>query len=273
VTQTAIFNDHHPDPRRFQEIRLCELQIDVNAQRNIREWKVTRMMREWNWVQVETPTVTIRDGHYYVIEGQHRVTTMQRMFSPDAWIMCAIVETTGVGEEAEIALAITRSRHKHTALEAWRQAARAGFERECAANDVLEDLGLSLGDSSSRTTISAAHTIHAIVYARSFTTSFAAAEHLRLVLTILLSAYPDDDESNISDRFDNRLIQAVNTLLHMFPLLDSSRLADRLARRPAAQWISAATGMLDGPIPDRIARKLLDSYNHDLRSRRLTWKR
>ena len=74
----ALFGEDskYPDPRIYKQLRLGDLQIDPNSQRNIRTWKVARMAREWNWNQAEVPTVCVRNGNAFVVEGQHRFLAM-----------------------------------------------------------------------------------------------------------------------------------------------------------------------------------------------------
>jgi len=259
-----------PDPRKFMYLPLSALHIDSNAQRSIRDSAVIAMVRGWDWRKVGVILIVLRGAIYYVIDGQHRTEAMRKLFPPDFLVMCCTVEAESISEEADLALAIDRSQHHMTRLQQWRQAVRAQHPSELAADEALTALGYSVGNGGGAGCINAPGAI-AVIIGR-FEDPKDGAAHLERIISILVAAYPDHDKSNLADRFNNHMLNAVDQLLRLFPRLEEHRLVDKMRRRPAIQWINWAKTTLDNTTTsERLARNLLQQYNDSLRTRRLLW--
>ena len=68
---------------RLRWIPLGKMRVSALAQRELNESRVEHIAAAMDLEQIGTPTVNERDGHFYIIDGQHRVEALRRWLGDD----------------------------------------------------------------------------------------------------------------------------------------------------------------------------------------------
>lgn len=258
------------DPRKAELLPVSQLRCDRDVQRPLDESRIVSLSENWDWSKAEAPTVVPIGKHTYrVDEGQHRVEGL-RMYDPHAYIWCIILDSRDANppHEAEIALAISTTRKRHDAFDTWTLRLRAGDPYLIAATKAMRDIGLSIARNKDVNTIQAVQTIDRLIRAGGCAPD-VGSERLVRTLTILMRAWPDNDEISRTNRFDRRLVYAVGELIRRNPVVDDHRMIDKLSAKAAHRWWT--------DVADRAqqTQALVDSiqisYNRGMRTGKLLW--
>lgn len=97
-------------PKRVQ--RLCRLrwvavkdmQVSSLAQRERKEYRVNQIVAEYDEDKIGTPILSLRNGHYYIVDGQHRVEATSVVQGEGTEIQCWVYEGLAEADEAELFL-------------------------------------------------------------------------------------------------------------------------------------------------------------------------
>lgn len=68
----------------IKPVPLGKMRVSLSAQRELRETRVNFLLSQFDLEQLGYPVVSMRDGHYYVIDGQHRIEALKRWLG-DGW--------------------------------------------------------------------------------------------------------------------------------------------------------------------------------------------
>lgn len=91
---------------RTKWVPIAQMRVSPTAQREINEARIDKLVAEFDPEQIGMPTVNLRDGHYYVIDGQHRVEALRRVGWGDQNVFCNVYEGLSDAEEADTFLKI-----------------------------------------------------------------------------------------------------------------------------------------------------------------------
>jgi len=250
------------DPREFQFIRVGNLTINQTVQRALRSNQVKAIYDDFNWNLVEVPTVA---PDMTVIEGQQRVSAMQRL-DPDRVILVAIIPSaTTLASQVGIARGITKGRTPTKGYQDWRMRVAIGYEREVMTRDVLESRHLSLNEydvaRGSTMVLHGVAEIDAVAHWRSLGEARIAIEN---ILDLVIATWPETYQQY--RRWDPRLFKAVSKVFTSNPgaTVDMDALSTVLIRRTPEEWVtfSNETYAPGGPTKARlIGDELLDGYN------------
>ncbi len=86
---------------RLKWVPIADMRVSELAQRDLNQARVDRIAADFDPEQVGTPTINLRAGHYYIIDGQHRVEAMRQMGWGDQQIQCWTYEGLSEADEAE----------------------------------------------------------------------------------------------------------------------------------------------------------------------------
>lgn len=128
------------------------------AQRELNEFRVDKLVANFDLEQIGTPTVNLRDGQYFVIDGQHRVETLRRIGWGDQQIQCWSYVGLTEEEEAEKFLVL----NDYLAVNAFarfRVAVQAGRGREVDIDRIVRANGMCVSISDAEGAISAVGTL------------------------------------------------------------------------------------------------------------------
>lgn len=86
---------------RLRWVPISKMRVSPLAQREINQARVDKLVAHFDLEQMGNPTVNERDGHFWIIDGQHRVEALRQLEFADydlqCWTYVGLTET----EEAE----------------------------------------------------------------------------------------------------------------------------------------------------------------------------
>lgn len=159
------------------------MRVSPLAQRDLSQARVDRLAREFDLEQLGTPTVNFRDGHYYIIDGQHRVEALRAIGYGDQQVQCWAYKNLTDVEEAQKFLALNDTLVV-SAFPKFKVAVHAGRPEECEIDKVVRTQGLRISQDKKDGAISAVSTLQK-VYRR------GGAACLARALGIIRDAYGD----------------------------------------------------------------------------------
>lgn len=87
---------------QLRQVNIKDMVVSEVAQRDLREAWVEGILADWNPEQVGYLDLSLRDGVYWIIDGQHRHAALSRKFPDGALIMARVY--TGLTEQGEAEL-------------------------------------------------------------------------------------------------------------------------------------------------------------------------
>lgn len=150
---------------RTKQVPLNEMRVNPLAQRELNEARVDNLVANLDLEQIGTPTVSFRDGHYWVIDGQHRIEALRRFGFTTETIECKVYEGLTSEQEAEMFLKLNDVLAVH-ALPKFRAAVHAGRPMQSDVDRIVRSLGLVVTRDNQPGAIGAVGTLER-VYKRS----------------------------------------------------------------------------------------------------------
>ena len=216
------------------------------AQRELNEARVDKMAASFDPELIGTPTVSHRDGKWFIVDGQHRVETMRAVGWGDQQIHCWSYEGLTEGEEAEMYLSLNDTLAQ-SAFDKFRIAVVAQREMECDIYRIVHSVGLSVTRDRIEGGVRAVGTL-VRVYKR------GGPKVLKRTLTIIRDAYGTpgleaqviDGIGFLCDRYngdlEDQLAVAKLSNIHggVNGLLNKAEVIRRQTGQPLGQSVAAA---------------------------------
>lgn len=153
------------------------------AQRDLNQARVDKIAAAFDLEQIGTPTVNHRDGHYYVIDGQHRVEALRQIGWGDQQLQCWAYDGLSEQEEAEKFLKLNDVLVvDHFAR--FKVGVQAGRPLECDIDRIVRSQGLCVSKSKTPGAISAVSTLTKVY-------NHEGASTLAKTLGLIRDAYGD----------------------------------------------------------------------------------
>lgn len=168
---------------RLRWVPINEMRVSPVAQRELNRARVDYLTANLDLEQIGSPTVSHRDGHYYIIDGQHRIEALRDFGLGDEKIECWCYEGLTEQEEASKFDQLNDVLAVH-AFDKYRTRVTAGREVETAIEHVVRTEGLVVSRESVPGAIRAVGTLR-----RVFTR--ADGQVLGRALRIIRDAYGD----------------------------------------------------------------------------------
>lgn len=168
---------------RLKWIPIARMRVNPLAQRDLNQARVDRMAADFDLEQIGTPTVSLRDGHAFIIDGQHRIEALKLIGWGDQQIQCWTYEGLTEADEAEMFLKLNDVLAVN-AFAKYRSGITAGRAVECDIDRVVRANGLVVSSDAIPGAIRAVGTLRR-VYTRS------GPEVLSRSLRIIRDAYGD----------------------------------------------------------------------------------
>lgn len=170
----------------IKDVPLAKMSVSDLSQRTRNDARVDHLLNDFDIDQIGYPIVSERDGHFFIIDGQHRIEALKRWLGK-GWetqkIACAVYSGLTLAQEAEMFL-----RHNDVlqvnAFSKFNVAVSAGREVEVAIRKVVEAQGLNIAQGGAPGSIGAVGTLLR-VYNRS------NGETLGRALRIIRDAFGD----------------------------------------------------------------------------------
>lgn len=90
---------------KLQKIPLGKLTPSPFVERDFKQYHADRILADFNLDDFGVPVVNHRDGHYYIIDGQHRIYCVREWLGPgndDQRIECRVFENLTEQQEADM---------------------------------------------------------------------------------------------------------------------------------------------------------------------------
>lgn len=190
---------------RLRWVPLNQMRVNTLAQREIVQARVDHLAANLDLDQIGNPVVSHRDGHFWVIDGQHRIEAMRQFGFTTETIQCWVHEGLTSEDEAERFLKLNDTLVVQ-AIPKYRAAVHAGRDVETDIDRVVRSLGLSITRDKIPGAIGAVGTVRR-AYSR------GGAKTLARSLTIIRDAYGDagfeaaviDGVSHVCARYNGEL--------------------------------------------------------------------
>ena len=162
-TVPSPFNDTSTTPRGraadLDWVEIDRMRVNPDAQREINNEWVNRLVRDFDPDAFGTITVNLReDGFYYIVDGQHRIEAMRLMGWTDQKVMCVVYHGLTEAQEAQLFLELNR-RLAVGAMSKFKVSVSAGRPENVAINRILEALNLKVGQHKTGGGITAVGTL------------------------------------------------------------------------------------------------------------------
>lgn len=126
-------------------VPVAAIKVSPNAQRKFRTHKAERIAANFDVDKIGTPIVSHRDGHYWVIDGQHRVAALRLMGWDDQQVQCDVREGLDERAEAELFDGLNDSL-RVSVLDRFLIRCTAHRPRECDIARTVQAQGLRIGE-------------------------------------------------------------------------------------------------------------------------------
>lgn len=145
----------------LQNVQLSKLRISPAAQRDFNEARVAHLVADFDPEMLGYPVVNQRSGHFFVIDGNHRVEAVKRWLG-DGWekqnISCRVY--TGMTEREEAAMFLELNDVLTvTAFDKFKVAVTAAKSDESAVKKVVEATGLHIAREKSENSVACVSTL------------------------------------------------------------------------------------------------------------------
>lgn len=190
---------------RLRWVPIEDMRVSPLAQREVNRSRVSKIAAGFDLEQVGTPTVNERQGHFYIIDGQHRVEALKEIGWGDQQIQCWSYAGLSEEEEAEKFLKLNDTLAVN-AFAKFRVGVQAGRMEECDIDRIVRAQKLRVSMDSKDGAISAVSSLRRVY-------DQAGPGQLARCLRIVRDAYGDPglEASVISGigllcaRYDNAL--------------------------------------------------------------------
>ena len=146
-------------PGRFQMLDKEKLIVDKTYQRDIvSDRKVLQFARSWSWIACGSINVALRDGKYYVIDGQHRKEAAMRR-TDITELPCMVYETKNMREEAEGFKKIQETRTNLYSYDKFKLLVVLGDASALLVESLVENSSRKLSNQTANNTISCIATL------------------------------------------------------------------------------------------------------------------
>ncbi len=115
------------NPAVLRMLSTSKLISGLPYQRPIDERNVEKLIREWNNAVLDPLVVSFRDGRFYLVDGQHRVSAMRKMNGGnDLMVMCKIHRGLTYEDEADLCYRLDQSKTRLTLAQSTRALNESG---------------------------------------------------------------------------------------------------------------------------------------------------
>lgn len=179
--------NEEPRKERASHLRwvpIAEMKVSPKAQREFKEGHAAEFAADFDLEALGFPVVSLRDGNYYIVDGQHRVAALKMIGWGDQSIQCEVYEGLNEAEEARLFL----RRDKRRAIQAFdrfRIGVVGELEDEMDINRIVQGCGLRVAIDQDAKSIAAVGALHKVYRS-------AGGVTLGRSVRMLRDGFPDD---------------------------------------------------------------------------------
>lgn len=207
-------------------VPISMMRVSPVAQRELNQSRVNKLAANFDLEQLGTPTVSKRDGWFYIVDGQHRIAALKEIGWGDQQVQCWTYDGLTEAEEAEKWL-VLNDVLTQSAYDKFARGVVAGREKECDIDRIVRAQGLAVSrNHNTEGAISAVGTLTRI-YDRS------GPAVLARTLRIIRDAYGDAG-------FEAAIIDGIGLLCARY----NGELEDQLAVAKLAKINGSVSGLM-----------------------------
>jgi hypothetical protein len=241
-------------------VHLSELKTDPEVNRNIDQHWVDRLVKNWHAEAIGTPIVASRNGHYVILDGQHRIEAVRQMTSADDRIEVKVIDGLSIPEMARLFVELNEDRNIR-AFTKFEKRVTAGDPDATAIAAVVKRLGLKLMDEPHDGSIGAVVALEAVFHYD------AGGQLLEDTLVTLLGSFGKGWDS-----FNGNLVRGVGQFYRRFPEADRARTVKVLAATAGGPYGMLGKGRTmkevhGGSVAAGVTQAILALYNRRLRDK------
>jgi len=126
---------------RLKWIPLNQMKVNPLAQRDLNQARVDHLAASFDLEQIGVPTVSSREGSYWIIDGQHRMEALRSCGFHDETVQCWVYEGLTSEMEAELFLKLNNTLPV-TAMPKFKTAVHAGRPVESDIDRIVRSVNL-----------------------------------------------------------------------------------------------------------------------------------
>jgi hypothetical protein len=210
---------------KLEWVPISLMKVSPLAQRDLNQARVDRLANNFDLEQLGTPTVNLRDDHWYIIDGQHRVEALRQIGYGDQQVQCWTYKGLTDVEEAEKFLKLNDILTVH-AYAKFKVAIQAGRPEECEIDQIVRSCGLRVSQDAKDGAVSAVNTLRR-VYRR------GGSDCLTRALCIIRDSYGDPG-------LDAPVIDGIGLLCHRY----NGDLSDERATKALTEAMGGVNALL-----------------------------
>lgn len=154
VQQTAFVDMEYTNPGVERTIFSGKLTSGLPYQRQVNEKEVDRLIQEWDDRLLDPIIVSFRDGRFYVVDGQHRISAMRKMNGGrEVMVVCKVCSGLTYEQEADLCFKLDKAKRRLSLSQSTNALAESGTDAEVAEIRRLVELAgfhWALGKKSGR---------------------------------------------------------------------------------------------------------------------------
>lgn len=245
-------------------VPLDQIHINAAAQREFSEPWALHILKSFDIDKLQYPTVNLRDGVYYVVDGQHSLWAYKMWLGSweDQKIQCMVHKGLTEAQEAELFLSLNNKKSV-SVFDKFRVGVNAGRPEECDIDRIVRANQCVITRNRSQSgAISAVGALRTIYRDH-------GAEVLGATVRIIRDAYGDAG-------YEAPILRGVAAVLNRFPALDRVRLQLALhdAHAGSKGLLNSAAAIrknVGGTQVDAVAQAIVKIYNRSKGSKLPTW--
>lgn len=245
-------------------VPLDKIRVNATAQREFSEPWGLHILQHFDIDKLQYPTVNLRDGVYYAVDGQHSIWAYQMWLGSwdDQKIQCMVHKGLTEAQEAELFLSLNNKRAV-TSFDRFRVGVAAGRAEECDIDRIVRAAGCVITRNRSQPgAITAVAALRAIYRDQ-------GAEVLGATVRIIRDAYGDAG-------YEAAILRGLGTVLGRFPALDRVRLQIALhdAHAGSKGLLNSAALIrrgIGGTQVDAVGQAVVKIYNRSKGSKLPAW--
>lgn len=146
---------------RLKTVPIPQMKVSPVSQRELRQSRVNWLVANLDLEELGAPTVSYRDGHYWILDGQHRIEALRAFGLGDEKLQCWTYEGLTEEEEAEKFLQLNNVLSVGT-FDKFKVGLKAGRQAEVEIDQIVRVNGLRISRDNVPGAISAVATLRKI---------------------------------------------------------------------------------------------------------------
>lgn len=257
----------YQNPGIDREIHTDRLTSGLPYQRPVNPREVERLIREWDERLLDPIIVSFRDGKFYVVDGQHRISAMRKMNGGSGvMVNCKVYNGLSYEQEAALCYKLDKAKKRLSLSQATNALAESGMDAEITEiRQLVENGGFVWALGKSRGKTGEIVTTRALVNAYRL---LGGAAFTRM-MNLLWDAWQGDPRSLTAAILSGMALFVKTYETEMSDKTFISRLSqadpDEINRRGRADFSTNNTAL-------RFARVILEKYNGQRGGRKLPYR-